>query len=137
MQRRSLPTVLQFYEKKRSFWKKRTQNAEYMKVAIASNGNTLDSNIDSSFARCSWFIIYDTENGAMEFIPNTNKDIEEHAGKAAVDLVLSRNVSMIVSGDFGMKIKPLLDSMHIQMVVIKDSTKGVNQIIELLNNRRN
>lgn len=108
-----------------------------MKVAIASNGNTLDSNIDSSFARCSWFIIYDTENGAMEFIPNTNKDIEEHAGKAAVDLVLSRNVSMIVSGDFGMKIKPLLDSMHIQMVVIKDSTKGVNQIIELLNNRRN
>lgn len=108
-----------------------------MKVAIASNGNTLDSNIDSSFARCAWFIIYDTENGAMEFIPNTNKDIEEHAGKAAVDLVLSRNVSMIVSGDFGMKIKPLLDSMHIQMVVIKDSTKRVNQIIELLNNRRN
>lgn len=108
-----------------------------MKVAIASNGNTLDSNIDSSFARCAWFIIYDTENGAMEFFPNTNKDIEDHAGNAAVDLALSRNVSMIISGDFGMKIKPLLDSMHIQMVVIKDSTKRVNQIIELLNNRRN
>lgn len=107
-----------------------------MKVAIASSGNTLESNVDSSFARCAWFIIYDTKNGAIELIPNTNKDIEEHAGKAAVDLVLSRNVSMIVSGDFGMKIKPMLDSMHIQMVVIKDSEKRISHIIELINNRR-
>ena len=108
-----------------------------MKVAIASNGNTLDSNIDSSFARCAWFVIYDTDDGAMEFIPNSNKELEEHAGNAAVELVASRNVTMIVSGEFGIKIKPLLDSMHIQMVVIKDSTKRVNHIIELLNNRRN
>lgn len=107
-----------------------------MKVAIASQGNTLESNIDSSFGRCAWFIIIDTETGAMEFIPNPNKDLEEHAGRAAVELVATRNVSMIVSGEFGAKIKPLLDSMHIQMVVIKDSTKRVSNIIELLNNRR-
>ena len=107
-----------------------------MKVAIASQGNTLDSNIDSSFGRCAWFIIIDTETGAMEFIPNPNKDLEENAGTAAVELVATRNVSMIVSGEFGAKIKPLLDSMHIQMVVIKDSTKRVSNIIELLNNRR-
>lgn len=107
-----------------------------MKVAIASTGNTLESNIDSSFGRCAWFIIIDTESGAMEFIPNPNKDLEEHAGKAAVELVLSRNVSMIISGEFGMKIKPLLDSMHIQMVVIKDPTKTINEIIEMLNNKK-
>ncbi len=107
-----------------------------MKVAIASTGNTLESNIDSSFGRCAWFIIVDTEDGGMEFIPNTNRDMEEHAGKAAVELVATRNVSMIVSGEFGAKIKPLLDSMHIQMVVIKDSDKRVSHIIELLNNRR-
>lgn len=108
-----------------------------MKVAIASTGNTLESNIDSSFGRCAWFIIIDTESGAMKFIPNPNKDLEEHAGKAAVELVLSRNVSMIISGEFGMKIKPLLDSMQIQMVVIKDPTKTINEIIEMLNNKRN
>lgn len=107
-----------------------------MKVAIASTGNTLESNIDSSFGRCAWFIIVDTEDGGMEFIPNTNRDMEEHAGKAAVELVATRNVSMIVSGEFGAKIKPLLDSMHIQMVVIKDSEKRISHIIELLNNRR-
>lgn len=107
-----------------------------MKVAIASTGNTLESNIDTSFGRCAWFIIVDTESGAMEFIPNTNRDMEEHVGKAAVELVATRNVEMIVSGEFGLKIKPLLDSMHIQMVVIVDSEKKINDIIALLNNRR-
>ena len=107
-----------------------------MKVAIASTGNTLESNIDSSFGRCAWFIIIDTEDGGMEFIPNTNREMEEHAGRAAVELVATRNVQMIVSGEFGAKIKPLLDSMHIQMVVIKDSGKRISDIITLLNNRR-
>ena len=107
-----------------------------MKVAIASQGNTLESNIDSSFGRCSWFIIIDTEDGGMEFIPNTNRDMEEHAGKAAVELVALRNVEMIVSGEFGVKIKPMLDSLHIQMVMIEDSEKRVSDIIALLNNRR-
>lgn len=107
-----------------------------MKVAIASTGNTLESKIDNSFGRCAWFIIIDTESGGMEFIPNTNRDLEEFAGKAAVELVATRNVEMIVSGEFGTKIKPLLDSMHIQMVVIKDSEKRISDIITLLNNRR-
>lgn len=107
-----------------------------MKVAIASQGNTLESNIDSSFGRCAWFIIIDTEDGGMEFIPNTNRDMEEHAGKAAVELVALRNVEMIVSGEFGVKIKPMLDSLHIQMVMIEDSEKRVSDIIALLNNRR-
>lgn len=107
-----------------------------MKVAIAANGNTLEANIDNSFGRCAWFIIIDTESGGMEFIPNTTRDNEEGAGKTAVELVASRNVKMIVSGEFGEKIKPMLDSMHIQMVVIKDSEKKVSHIIDLLNNRR-
>lgn len=104
-----------------------------MKVAIAAKENTLDSFVDSSFGRCSWFIIYDTENGAMEFIPNINKNLEEHAGQAAVELIKSRNVSKIISSEFGMKIKPLLDSLKIQMIVIKDSKMEIKHIIEMLN----
>lgn len=105
-----------------------------MKIAMASNGNTLEATIASSFGRCAWFIIYDTENGAMEFFPNPNKDLEEHAGQAAVELIASRGVSKIISGEFGSKIKPLLDSMNIQMIVVKDSAKTISHIIALLKN---
>jgi len=104
-----------------------------MRVAIASIGNTLDSTISDHFGRCNCFVIYDTESKAIEFIPNPYKDTEEGAGQSAVQLVVSRNVQKIISGDFGIKIKPLLDSLRIQMIVLKDTQKKIKDIIEMLN----
>lgn len=104
-----------------------------MKIAIASNGNTLESTLDKSFGRCSYFIIYDQESKSIEYIPNSNKDIEENAGPASVNLVASKSVNKIISYEFGMKIKPLLDSLKIQMIVLKDPEKTIREIIEMLN----
>jgi predicted Fe-Mo cluster-binding NifX family protein len=104
-----------------------------MRVAIASTGNTLESNICHQFGRCEYFIIYDTETKAMEFIPNPNKDLTEGSGQASVLLVTSRNINKIISGDFGIKIKPILDSLKIQMIVLKDSKKKIKDILEMLN----
>jgi len=104
-----------------------------MKIAIASNGNTLESFIDSTFARCNFFVVYDPETRAMEFIPNPNKDLEEGAGSASVKLLESRSVQKIVASEFGMKIKPLLDSLKIQMIVVKGSKKTMKEIMVMLN----
>jgi predicted Fe-Mo cluster-binding NifX family protein len=104
-----------------------------MKIAITSTGNTLESSLDNSFGRCEFFVVYDTKIRSMEFIPNPNKYLEEGAGLASVELVASRSVNKIVSGEFGMKIKPLLDSMKIQMIVLKESGKNIKEIIEMLN----
>jgi predicted Fe-Mo cluster-binding NifX family protein len=104
-----------------------------MKVAITSTGNTLDALLDERFGRCAFFVIYDTESKAMEFIPNPNKNAENGAGPASVQLVASRNVSKIVSGEFGMKIKSIVDSLKIQMIVVKEPDKKISDIIEMLN----
>lgn len=104
-----------------------------MKVAITSSGNTLESKLDQRFGRCSFFVIYDTETKGMEFIPNPNKDAQEGAGPASVQLVASRNVNKIISGEFGIKIKSLIDSLKIQMIALKDSDKNINEVIEMLN----
>lgn len=101
-----------------------------MKVAITSTGNTLDSILDPRFGRCAFFVVYDTENESMEFIPNPNKDIEEGAGTASVHLVASRNVSKIIAGEFGIKIKSLLDSLKIQMIIPGNPEVQVKTIIE-------
>ncbi|MBC8179721.1 hypothetical protein H8E88_01235 [candidate division KSB1 bacterium] len=103
-----------------------------MKVAITSTGNTLESLLDQRFGRCAYFVIYDTESKALEFIPNPSKDAEEGTGPASVQLVASRTVYKIVSGRFGMKIKPLLDSLKIQMIVIQEPKKKIKDIIEML-----
>jgi predicted Fe-Mo cluster-binding NifX family protein len=104
-----------------------------MKVAITSTGNSLESKVDQRFGRCPYFVIYDTESRAMEFIPNPNKDVQEGAGPASVQLVASKKVNKIISGEFGIKIKSLLDSIKIQMIILKESDKTIREIIEMLN----
>jgi len=104
-----------------------------MKIAITSSGNTLDSKIDQRFGRCEYFVIYDTETGDVEIIPNSSGDAAEGAGPASVQLVAAHNVKKIVSGEFGIKVKSLLDSLKIQMIILKNSEKTVRDIIEMLN----
>ncbi len=64
--------------------------------------------------------------------PNPNKDAEDGAGPASAQLLASRNVEKIVSGEFGLKIKELLDRLKIQMIIIKEPDKKLNEIIALL-----
>ncbi|MFP4288519.1 MAG: NifB/NifX family molybdenum-iron cluster-binding protein [Bacteroidales bacterium] len=103
-----------------------------MRVAITSKGNNLDALLDERFGRCSWFVIYDTQTRSTEFIPNPHKDAEEGAGPAAVELIASRKVEKIISGEFGLKIKHLLDSLKIQMIVIKKQDKTIKELIDIL-----
>jgi len=105
-----------------------------MKVAITSTGNSLEATLDQRFGRCSYFVIYDTETKSIEFLPNPNKDAEEGAGPASVQIVAGKKVSKIISGEFGMKIKSLLDSLTIQMIMIKDENKKISEIINQLGN---
>ena len=104
-----------------------------MKIAITSTGNAPDSKIDKRFGRCAFFVFYDTETRATEFVPNPNLEHFEGAGPASVQFVASKNVRKVVSGEFGAKVKSLFDSLKIQLIVITDQEKSVQEIIELLN----
>lgn len=103
-----------------------------MKFAITSTGISTQSKLDQRFGRCAYFVIYDTDTRMTEVIPNPNKDALEGAGPAAVQLVASKDVRKIVSGEFGFKIKTLLDSLRIQMIVFKEPEKTVQEIIDML-----
>ena len=105
-----------------------------MKVAITSTGNTLESTLDQRFGRCTCFVIYNTETKGIEFIPNPDRDAQEGAGPASVQIVASRGVGKVISGEFGFKIKSLFDSLKIQMIVLKEPEKKISEIIDMLNN---
>ena len=101
-----------------------------MKIAITASGNTLASVIDSRFGRCTYFAIYDSESNATEFLLNPSKEAQEGAGPAAVQFVAAQKVSKIVSSEFGMKIKSLLDSLKIEMITHDNSTSTIAELIE-------
>ena len=103
-----------------------------MIVAITSTGNSLESFIDPRFGRCSCFIFYNTETKESVFQPNPFKDNDEGVGVAVVDWISAFSCSKIVSGQFGMKIKPLLDESRIQLILVNDPELTIRQIINLL-----
>jgi len=103
-----------------------------MKVVITSTGNTPDSLLDSRFGRCSYFVVFDTETGSTEYIPNGNIDSVEGAGVASAKLVASRGAQKVVSGEFGFKVKEIFDSLGIQLIIIKDNDRTIKDIITLI-----
>jgi predicted Fe-Mo cluster-binding NifX family protein len=107
-----------------------------MKVAITSQGNSLESKIDQRFGHCKYFVIYDRQTGSIEIIPNPYNETEELAGVMSAKLLASKNVNRIISGEFGSKVKPIFDSMQIQMIMVKDFGKTIKSIIDMLNNAK-
>lgn len=103
-----------------------------MKVAITSCGNTADALIDRRFGRCAFFAVYDTGTHSLDFYENEAKDADSGAGPAAVSFVASKGVGKIVSGEFGFKIKGMLDDLGIQMVMVSED-RTLEEIVELLN----
>lgn len=103
-----------------------------MKVAITSNDNHVESIIDPRFGRCTFFAIYDTESHAVEFLNNPAKESSEGAGPAAVQFIAKQKVNKVISGDFGMRIKSLFDSLHIETQIEKQHDKTILSLLKEL-----
>ena len=107
-----------------------------MKTAITSTGNTPNALLDQRFGRCSYFAIYDDDTDSIEYIPNPNKEADEGAGPASLQLVASKGVQKVISGEFGANVKTVFDSLRIQLVILNNSDKTINDIIQLINHKK-
>ncbi len=75
-----------------------------MKIAISSEGNSLDSQVDPRFGRCQYFLIVDTENLQFEALDNSkNVDRAGGAGIQAAELVSSSGAKALLTGHCGPK----------------------------------
>ena len=72
----------------------------------------------------------------MEFIPNPNRSAMEGAGPASVQLVASRGVEKVISGEFGAKVKAIFDSLKIQLIIINDTEMKISRIIEMVSPKK-
>ena len=72
-----------------------------MKICITSEGNNLDSKVDPRFGRCQYFIIADTDTLKFEAIPNPNIETMGGAGIQSAQLVASKQVKAVLTGNVG------------------------------------
>jgi len=72
-----------------------------MKICVTSCGKTLDSNVDSRFGRCAYFIFYDTEISNFEVEENNSAQFQGGAGIQSAQFVASKNVKAVLTGNVG------------------------------------
>ncbi len=75
-----------------------------MKIAISAQGETLDSELDPRFGRCSFFLITDEQGTVIEALNNLeNAGAMGGAGIQAASLVANHDVDAVITGHCGPK----------------------------------
>lgn len=72
-----------------------------MKVGVSATGQSLDSQVDPRFGRCSYFIIVDTETMKYDVIPNESQYMPSGAGIQAAQTVINSGVRAVLTGNVG------------------------------------
>jgi predicted Fe-Mo cluster-binding NifX family protein len=87
-----------------------------MKVAITSSEGSLDAEVDPRFGRARFFLIVDSDSGTVEAFDNSGSDELSHgAGIAAVEVLVRREVAILVTGQVGPKAEQGLRAAGIEV----------------------
>lgn len=75
-----------------------------MKIAVSSQGNSLDSALDPRFGRAAGFVVVDTDTGESSYLENAqNMALAQGAGLQAAQNVAGAGVGAVITGHVGPK----------------------------------
>ena len=100
-----------------------------MKLCITSEGKTLDAKVDPRFGRCQNFIFFDTDTGNFEACENTNAQFQGGAGIQSGQLVVSKGVKAVLTGNVGPNAHQVLSAAGISVFTgvsgtVKEAVEG-------------
>ncbi|MFD2110683.1 NifB/NifX family molybdenum-iron cluster-binding protein [Thiorhodococcus fuscus] len=87
-----------------------------MKIIATSTGQDLDAALDPRFGRCAYFVLIDTDSGALEAIANPFLDAAGGAGTQAAQWVLDQEADVLLTGQCGPKATAVLRDSGIRIV---------------------
>lgn len=92
-----------------------TKTRSVMKIAITSEGKNPDAAVDPRFGRCKYFLIFDTKSGNFESLENPNAQNSGGAGIQAGQLMISKGVSVVLTGNVGPNASKVLQPAGIKV----------------------
>jgi len=101
-----------------------------MKIAISSTGNNLESEVDSRFGRCNYFLIVEIkDNKIKDFkaIENTAKEQMGGAGIMAGEIVAKQKVDAIITVNLGPRAFSVFEQFKIN---IYQGEGKINKVIQ-------
>ena len=111
-----------------------------MRVAVTSQGDDLEAQVDPRFGRAPKFLLIDTNSMSFEVIDNTqNLNLPQGAGIQTAQNIVQQNPEVVLTGNCGPKAFKALQATDIEVVVgvkgkIKDAVQafldGKHQVSE-------
>jgi predicted Fe-Mo cluster-binding NifX family protein len=81
-----------------------TEETKLKKIAVSSDGPTLDDKVDPRFGRAGGFVIVDVDTMETEYINNGESQVMSHgAGIQAAEIVAGAGADVLLSGYVGPK----------------------------------
>jgi predicted Fe-Mo cluster-binding NifX family protein len=99
-----------------------------MKIAVSSDGATLESNVDPRFGRCPYYIIYDTESNEFKSVENKSGQAAGGAGIQAAQMISDMKVKSLITGNIGPNAFRVLSAASIK--VYSGATGSVKDAVE-------
>jgi predicted Fe-Mo cluster-binding NifX family protein len=82
-------------------------------ITVASDGKTLKDSVSQLAARCPYFLFIDSTGKLLEAVDNPYMETRRGAGVSAANFLAERNVTTVVAGRFGDKMKNVLETKEI------------------------
>ena len=98
-------------------------------IAIASDGNTITSNVSSNASRSDYYIFIDEKGNTLEILDNSFKDIKGGASSKLVEMLKNKKVSHFVASNLGDKLENSLNTNKIKYSIYNGH---INTFIEQL-----
>jgi predicted Fe-Mo cluster-binding NifX family protein len=99
-----------------------------MKICVTSEGNSLDSKVDPRFGRCQNFIIVDTDTLGFEVIANPNIESMGGAGIQSAQLVASKKVKAVLTGNVGPNAFQTLQAAGVE--IFTNASGTIKEVVE-------
>lgn len=88
-----------------------------MLVAISATGPTVNDEVDPRFGRCPYFIIVDFDKReVVESLPNSSAMAGGGAGASTAQMIASKGVEMVLTGDCGPRAFQVLSAANVKIV---------------------
>jgi len=87
-----------------------------MRIAVSATGPSLDAEVDPRFGRCQYFIIVDPDTMQFEAMENSNATQAGGAGISTGQMIASKEVQVVLTGNCGPNAYQVLSAASIQVI---------------------
>jgi predicted Fe-Mo cluster-binding NifX family protein len=103
-----------------------------MKVAVSSNGENLDAQLDPRFGRCQFYLVVNPDDMSFEALNNESAAQGGGAGIQAAQFLASQGVAAVITGNCGPNAVQTLSAAGIELFGGQAGT--VREVIERFKN---